>query len=52
MKLKTASRIAAALLATGIASAQVPFNRLLNAQNDSQNWLTYNGNLKSTHYSM
>jgi alcohol dehydrogenase (cytochrome c) len=30
----------------------VPFNRLLNAQSDSQNWLTYNGNLKSTHYSM
>jgi alcohol dehydrogenase (cytochrome c) len=53
MKFMIAGRIAAAMLATGlgIASAQVPFNRLLNAQSDSQNWLTYNGNLKSTHYS-
>ena len=54
MKFMAPSRIAAVIMATGfgIASAQVPFNRLLNAQSDSQNWLTYNGNLKSTHYSM
>jgi alcohol dehydrogenase (cytochrome c) len=54
MKLIASGSITAVILATGfgIASAQVPFNRLLNAQSDSQNWLTYNGNLKSTHYSM
>jgi alcohol dehydrogenase (cytochrome c) len=54
MKFMAHGPFAAVILATGfgIASAQVPFNRLLNAQSDSQNWLTYNGNLKSTHYSM
>jgi alcohol dehydrogenase (cytochrome c) len=33
------------------ASAQVTFDRLLDAQREPQNWLTYNGNMQSTHYS-
>lgn len=44
--------IAAVMITAGVASAQVPFSRLLNAAGDGQNWLTYNGNLKSTHHSV
>src|SRR5579864_7074134 len=35
----------------GTAPAQVTFDRLLRAQREPQNWLTYNGNLGSTHHS-
>jgi alcohol dehydrogenase (cytochrome c) len=31
--------------------AQVSFDRLLRAAGEPQNWLTYNGNLQSTHFS-
>jgi alcohol dehydrogenase (cytochrome c) len=34
-----------------IAPAQVSFDRLVRAQREPQNWLTYNGNLGSTHHS-
>ena len=34
-----------------VLPAQVSFERLLRAVNEPQNWLTYNGNLQSTHYS-
>src|SRR5215831_5057532 len=44
--------ISTMVMAAGMASAQVPFSRLLNAAGDGQNWLTYNGNLKSTHHSV
>src|SRR5579864_7025869 len=33
------------------APAQVTFDRLVRAQREPQNWLTYNGNLGSTHHS-
>src|SRR5437588_813605 len=33
------------------APAQVTFDRLLRSQHEPQNWLTYNGNLGSTHHS-
>jgi len=33
------------------APAQVTFDRLLRSQREPQNWLTYNGNLGSTHHS-
>jgi alcohol dehydrogenase (cytochrome c) len=33
------------------APAQVSFDRLVRAQREPQNWLTYNGNLGSTHHS-
>ena len=35
----------------GLLPAQVSFDRLLRAAGEPQNWLTYNGNLQSTHYS-
>jgi alcohol dehydrogenase (cytochrome c) len=35
----------------GTAPAQVSFDRLVRAQREPQNWLTYNGNLGSTHHS-
>ena len=34
-----------------VAPAQVTFERLVRAQREPQNWLTYNGNLGSTHHS-
>src|SRR5579871_6972766 len=42
-----------ALIATlsALLPAQVSFDRLLRAAGEPQNWLTYNGNLQSTHYS-
>ena len=49
MKVTNWILIAAAL--AGIAPAQVTFDRLRNAQNEPQNWLTYNGGYKSNHYS-
>src|ERR1700726_5126257 len=45
----------AAVIASGLfcgtAPAQVSFDRLVRAQREPQNWLTYNGNLGSTHHS-
>jgi alcohol dehydrogenase (cytochrome c) len=45
----------AAVIALGVicgtAPAQVTFDRLVKAQREPQNWLTYNGNLGSTHHS-
>ncbi len=35
----------------GSAPAQVTFDRLVRSQREPQNWLTYNGNLGSTHHS-
>jgi alcohol dehydrogenase (cytochrome c) len=34
-----------------VAPAQVTFERLVRAEREPQNWLTYNGNLGSTHHS-
>jgi alcohol dehydrogenase (cytochrome c) len=36
---------------SGTAFAQLPFDRILGAQGESQNWPTYNGSLKSMHHS-
>ena len=48
-------RLGMTLVVTALLSpavrAQVSFDRLLRAVNEPQNWLTYNGNLQSTHYS-
>jgi alcohol dehydrogenase (cytochrome c) len=45
----------AAVIVSGLfcwmAPAQVSFDRLVRAQREPQNWLTYNGNLGSTHHS-
>lgn len=40
-----------ALLAASLAPAQVTFQRLLNAEKEPQNWLTYSGNLLGQRYS-
>jgi alcohol dehydrogenase (cytochrome c) len=42
--------VIAILIATA-AQAQVTFDRVAGAAGEPQNWLTYNGNLHSTHYS-
>ncbi len=39
------------LLAAGILSAQVSFDRIVNAGKEPQNWLTYSGNMMSQRYS-
>jgi alcohol dehydrogenase (cytochrome c) len=39
------------LLLAGSLAAQVSFDRLLNANKEPQNWLTYSGNLMSQRYS-
>jgi len=48
-------RFLAAIILFGLfceaAPAQVTFDRLLRSQREPQNWLTYNGNLGSTHHS-
>ena len=44
-------RVIAVLLLSCSVFAQVPFDRLLRASGDPQNWMTYNGNLQSTHHS-
>jgi alcohol dehydrogenase (cytochrome c) len=48
-------RFLAAIILFGLfcvaAPAQVTFERLLRSQREPQNWLTYNGNLGSTHHS-
>jgi alcohol dehydrogenase (cytochrome c) len=48
-------RSSAAVVIFGVfcaaAPAQVTFERLVRAQREPQNWLTYNGNLGSTHHS-
>ena len=49
--MKATNWILIAVAFAGIASAQVTFDRLRNAQNEPQNWLTYNGGYKSNHYS-
>ena len=45
----------AAVITAGLfcwmAPAQVSFDRIVRAQREPQNWLTYNGNLGSTHHS-
>jgi len=38
-------------LAAGILSAQVSFDRIVNAGKEPQNWLTYSGNMMSQRYS-
>ena len=43
---------AAALLASQIATAQVPFERILSAADEPENWLTYNGGYSSQRYSL
>ncbi len=42
---------ALSLVVTGIARAQVTYERLLNAAKESQNWLTYSGGYNSWRYS-
>jgi len=44
-------RIAIGLLVAVTLPAQVSFDRLVQSAREPQNWLTYNGNLHSTHYS-
>jgi alcohol dehydrogenase (cytochrome c) len=39
------------LLAAGTISAQVTFDRIVNAGKEPQNWLTYSGNMMSQRYS-
>ncbi|HVE34654.1 MAG TPA: hypothetical protein VNC18_13890, partial [Gemmatimonadaceae bacterium] len=41
----------AALGLSSIASAQVPFSRLVAAERDSANWLTYSGSYSAQRYS-
>src|SRR5215471_5113846 len=40
------------LLATTLFAQQVPFERLLNANKEPQNWLTYGGTLFNQRYSL
>ena len=40
------------LIATTIAAQQVPFERVLNASKEPQNWLTYRGTLFNQRYSL
>jgi alcohol dehydrogenase (cytochrome c) len=47
----TASRILLLLGLAATLSAQVPFERLLNASKEPQNWLTYSGSYKSWRHS-
>ena len=47
--LSTAFAFAAIVAGTG--SAQVPFDRLVRAAGEPQNWLTYSGNLQGTRHS-
>jgi hypothetical protein len=56
----TVRAVFAAALLGGAASGQAPvpapanpvtFDRILRAQSEPQNWLTYNGSLQSTHHS-
>ena len=42
---------ALAVIAAGTGSAQVPFDRLVRAAAEPQNWLTYSGNLQGTRHS-
>src|SRR5579872_2003098 len=44
-------RLTVLLSIAGSLSAQVTFDRLLNASKEPQNWLTYSGNLMSQRYS-
>src|SRR5580704_6470975 len=44
-------RLIVLLSIAGSLSAQVTFDRLLNAPKEPQNWLTYSGNLMSQRYS-
>jgi alcohol dehydrogenase (cytochrome c) len=39
------------VLAAGLASAQVPFDRILNAASEPGNWLTYSGNYEAHRFS-
>jgi len=39
------------LAGASIAAAQVPFDRILHAESEPQNWLTYSGNLNGQRYS-
>ena len=39
------------LLVSGVLSAQVTFDRVLHADRQPQNWLTYGGNYASQRYS-
>jgi len=39
------------LLIAGTLSAQVSFDRIVNAEKEPQNWLTYSGNMMSQRYS-
>ncbi len=38
-------------LAAAVATAQVPYDRIVNAQNEPANWLTYSGNYSGHRYS-
>ena len=49
--MRTRHLILAALLGASFAPAQVTFQRLLNAEKEPQNWLTYSGNLLGQRYS-
>jgi alcohol dehydrogenase (cytochrome c) len=39
------------LIATAVTAQQVPFERILNANKEPQNWLTYGGTLMNQRYS-
>ncbi len=51
MKRALFSLVAAAMLAPAAAQAQVTYDRLLKAEQEPQNWLTYSGTYKSHRYS-
>jgi len=46
------ARVLLLVLAAGVLPAQVTFNRILNANQEPQNWLTYSGTVLSQRHSM
>ena len=51
MRARSLALSAAVLLLVQTAYAQVPFDRILKADTEPQNWLTYSGNLNGQRYS-
>src|SRR5512140_2503014 len=49
--MRTRNILLSVLLGASLAPAQVTFQRLLNADKEPQNWLTYSGNLLGQRYS-
>src|SRR6185295_14849006 len=51
MKLLRALTMAGCLLAAGIATAQVPYKRIVGASSEPASWLTYSGNYQAHRFS-